>query len=71
MIAESYLSVKKGLLSEVALNQIVEQLKIRYEGIEIADKVAIAKIIQNNNISAVLLQLHHGVRTYISHAPCH
>ena len=48
MIAESYLSMKKGFLSEDALNQIVEQLKNRFEGIEIADKEAILKIIQND-----------------------
>jgi 3-dehydroquinate synthase len=48
MIAESYLSMKKGFLSEDALNQIVEQLKSRFEGIEIADKEAILKIIQND-----------------------
>ena len=48
MIAESYLSMKKGSLSEVALNQIVEQLKNRFEGIEITDKEAITKIIQND-----------------------
>ncbi len=48
MIAESFLSYKKGLLSEVVLDQIVEQLKNRFEGIDIADKVAIVKIIQND-----------------------
>lgn len=48
MIAESYLSMKKGFLSEVALNQVIEQLKNRFEGIEIADKEAILKIIQND-----------------------
>jgi 3-dehydroquinate synthase len=48
MIAESYLSMKKGFLSEDALNQIVEQLNNRFEGIEIADKEAILKIIQND-----------------------
>jgi 3-dehydroquinate synthase len=48
MIAESYLSMKKGFLSEDALNHIVKQLKNRFEGIEIADKEAILKIIQND-----------------------
>lgn len=48
MIAESYLSAKKGLLSEVTLNQIVELLKNRFEEIEIADKEVVIKIIQND-----------------------
>lgn len=48
MIAESYLSVKKGLLSEVVLNQIVDQLKKYFDGVELSDKAAIIKIIQND-----------------------
>lgn len=63
IIAESFLSVEKGLLLPSELDRIVQQIKCYFEGVELTDKSAITKLILNDKKND-----GEGVRCVLIHA---